>query len=126
MPFHEPVNFASMISETSIVPSALTVTLLVEMLDDERAGRGRRARRTARQRTGKSQRRRIGAGFEMMASSAWMPDGYDAAPKLTFGTSRSAGALISKNSRGLKPNMPARIFEGNCAILVLKSRTTAL
>ena len=29
-------------------------------------------------------------------------------------------------SRGLKPNMLARIFEGNCAILVLKSRTTAL
>src|SRR5216684_1067671 len=49
-----------------------------------------------------------------------------APPKLTLGTSRSAGALISKNSRGLKLNMPAMMFEGNTAILVLRSRTTAL
>ncbi len=47
-------------------------------------------------------------------------------PKLTFGTSRSAGAVISKNSRGLKLNMPAMMFVGNCWIFVFKSRTTAL
>src|ERR1700731_4798106 len=49
-----------------------------------------------------------------------------APPKLTLGTSRSVDALISKNSRGLKLNMPAMMFEGKTAILVLRSRTTAL
>src|SRR2546426_4664482 len=31
--------------------------------------------------------------------------------KLTFGTSRSAAAVISKNSRGLKLNIPAMMLE---------------
>ena len=43
----------------------------------------------------------------------------------TLGTSRSASG-ISKNSRFLKPNMPATRFDGNCCTLVLRSRTTAL
>src|SRR5262245_34660077 len=34
--------------------------------------------------------------------------------KLTFGASRSAGAETSKNSRGLKPSMLAKMFVGNC------------
>src|ERR1051326_8807082 len=46
--------------------------------------------------------------------------------KLTLGASRSAGADTSKNSRGLNPSMPAKIFVGNCWILVFRSRTTAL
>ena len=52
--------------------------------------------------------------------------GYVVAPKLTFGTSRSAGALISKNCRGVTLNIPAMMLEGNCTIFVFRSRTTAL
>src|SRR5450432_2844295 len=46
--------------------------------------------------------------------------------KLTLGASRSAAAVTSKNSRGLKPSILAKILVGNCWILVLRSRTTAL
>src|SRR5713101_5499065 len=34
--------------------------------------------------------------------------------KLTLGASRSAVEVTSKNSRGLKPSMPAKILVGNC------------
>src|ERR1700739_770989 len=47
-------------------------------------------------------------------------------PKLTLGASRSAAEETSKNSRCLKPSMPAIMLLGNCRILVFKSRTTAL
>ncbi len=47
-------------------------------------------------------------------------------PKLTRGTSRSAAAVISKNSRVLNPVMPATMLEGNCSTRVFRSRTTAL
>src|SRR5215469_1318156 len=47
-------------------------------------------------------------------------------PKLTLGASRSAAEVTSKNSRCLKPSIPAKILVGNCKILVLRSRTTAL
>src|SRR6266446_3347167 len=46
--------------------------------------------------------------------------------KLTLGASRSVLEVTSKNSRGLKPSMPAKILVGNCRILVFRSRTTAL
>src|SRR5258705_5840143 len=46
--------------------------------------------------------------------------------KLTLGASRSVVEVTSKNSRGLKPSMPAKILVGNCWILVFRSRTTAL
>ena len=47
-------------------------------------------------------------------------------PKLTLGASRSAAEETSKNSRCLKPSIPAKMLVGNCRIFVLKSRTTAL
>src|SRR5579864_4611991 len=93
-----------------------------------RATAGRAAEITATKRkklTARNRRRVQNVGIVGVVTKK-CDDYDDAAPKLTFGTSRSAGALISKNSRGLKPNMLARIFDGNCAILVLKSRTTAL
>src|SRR5262249_9675121 len=46
--------------------------------------------------------------------------------KLTLGASRSAADETSKNSRCLKPSIPAKMLEGNCRILVFRSRTTAL
>ena len=45
---------------------------------------------------------------------------------LTFGASRCASSSSAKNSRGLKPNMPAMRFPGKTSIAVLKSLTTAL
>ena len=44
----------------------------------------------------------------------------------TCGTARSAGSSISKNSRRVNPNAPAKKFVGTLSIRVLRSRTAAL
>ena len=51
---------------------------------------------------------------------------HGAFPRSIWGAARSPWSPMSKNSRGLKPNVPARRLAGNWAIRVLRSRITAL
>ena len=114
-----------MISVTSIVPSALYGDGFLEMLNGEFARAAAGARDEQREAAANASRTRRESAAE--ARQGGLSAAYDVAPpKLTLGTSRSAGALISKNSRGLKLNMPAMMLEGNWAIFVFRSRTTAL
>ncbi len=50
---------------------------------------------------------------QVQPRGCWEAHATGAGPKLMRGTSRSAGAVISKNSRSLKPLTPASKLVGN-------------
>src|ERR1700722_16874110 len=80
MPFHEPVNFASIISETSIVPSAFTVTRSSKCwMTSSRALAGATARRTATNRKKKTapNRRRFRDDGIVSMDARWLRRGAE-------------------------------------------------